>query len=55
VQRVEAASDDEMMHQWPELIALAGGEGAAIAMYRRFVGEVRAVLSKYPPISAVLQ
>ncbi len=53
VQRVEAASDDEMMHQWPELIALAGG--AAIAMYRRFVAEVRTVLAKYPSISAVLQ
>jgi hypothetical protein len=55
VQKVKAASDEEMMHHWPELIALAGDEGAAIAMYRRFVEEVRAVLSRYPLIAAVLQ
>jgi len=55
VQTVEASSDDEMMHHWPELIALAGDAGQAIAMYRRFVGEVRTVLSRYPSIAAVLQ
>jgi len=55
VQKVEAASDDEMMHQWPELMVPAIDEAAAISMYRRFVGEVRAVLSRYPLIVAILQ
>jgi len=55
VQEVEGATNDEMMHRWPELFAPAINPQAAIAMYRRFVEETRSVLSRYPPIGAVLR
>jgi 7-cyano-7-deazaguanine synthase in queuosine biosynthesis len=55
VQEVERATDDEMMHQWPELFAPRTDAAEAIAMYRRFVGEARTVLARYPSIAAVLQ
>jgi 7-cyano-7-deazaguanine synthase in queuosine biosynthesis len=54
VQRVEAASDDEMLHQWPELLVPAINQADAIALYRRFVAEVRQVLTRYPAVEAVL-
>lgn len=53
--RFERGTDEEIMSEWPELYSPRLNANAVIGMYRRFAGEARTVLGRYPSISAILQ
>jgi hypothetical protein len=54
VQRFAVSSDEEIMSEWPELYASAIDAAQTIEMYRRFSGEARDVLSRYPSLAGLL-
>ena len=54
VVRFERSTDDELMHEWPELYSANVNAPETIKMYRRFAKEARDVLSSHPKITSVL-
>jgi hypothetical protein len=52
--RFERSSDDEIMHEWPELYSPNVEPGKTIGMYRRFAGEARRVLASYSGVENLL-
>jgi len=47
-------SDPDLIDEWPELYSPNVDHVVAINMYRRAAQQTRAVLSKYPGLSAAL-
>lgn len=52
--RLERGSDDEIMHEWPELYSPHVKADETIAMYRRFAAEARRVLTKHAGVVELL-
>jgi 7-cyano-7-deazaguanine synthase in queuosine biosynthesis len=52
--RFERSSDDEIMHEWPELYSPNVEPEKTIGMYRRFAGEARRVLASYSGVENLL-
>ena len=52
--KFETMSDADLTDEWPELYSDNIDQAPAIDMYRRAAQQIRAVLSKYPGLAAVL-
>jgi 7-cyano-7-deazaguanine synthase in queuosine biosynthesis len=54
IMRFERSSNDEIMHEWPELYSPNVEAEETIRMYRRFAGEARRVLASYSGVLGLL-
>jgi hypothetical protein len=54
ITRFENLSEEAILSEWPELYSPAINAREVIAMYRRFAGEARTVLDKYPMLRPFL-
>jgi 7-cyano-7-deazaguanine synthase in queuosine biosynthesis len=52
--RIRESSDEEIINAWPELYSANVDAPQVIAMYRRFVDDIRSVFSRYPGVAPLL-
>ncbi len=55
VAHFDGDTNEEIMSQWPELYSDTFDSSQVIAMYRRFAGEARNVLGRYPSLAPLLR